>query len=157
LNGSSTTSPYSFNHNSLIDYNISIAGQNYPTQKLKFDFASSETNELYKYVLDNCGLVHNKSNAWTIKAFNKDFFLLAEVFGADPCFTNIGQVNTGSLSIDVKFAKELPKAISVVVIGETPQTINIIILTLERCLLKHEYLRAIKFGRLHRGSGFSKR
>jgi hypothetical protein len=89
LNGSLANSPHTLQNHLLTDYNVSVAGQNYPTQKLKFDMASKESAELYKYVLNACGLVDNKSCEWAMSDFNGDFFILAENFGADSNSTNI--------------------------------------------------------------------
>lgn len=131
--GTRTLNPYNFQHFNLSQFNITVNGMKIPSQPIEFDFNTNATNPIssrgYDHLFRGANLhLLDRSMQVTRAFYNSGGLLIAHDLTSDASYQKSSCVNPiqkGIVSIEARFAKALPKTITVIVYAEYDAQIEI--------------------------------
>lgn len=118
-NGNIKKNPYNFQHFDISQFNLLVNGTPVPNVALETNFDQSQFTRAYHTLFSGTGIHHNdRGHQITKDMFKNGYFLLA--FNLSPSSglmdSNCTELNNqGSIRIEARFAKPLPKTITCIV------------------------------------------
>lgn len=117
-NGNFKKNPFNFQHFSISQFHLVINGQSVPNYPLEMNFEQSQFTRAYHTLFSGTGIYHNCGHQITKDMFKNGYFMLA--FNLSPSsgllHSNCTELNNqGSIRIEAKFSKPLPKTITCIV------------------------------------------
>lgn len=130
--GKKTLNPFNFKHNDISSFNLSVNGVHIPNQPIQFDYSNIDSpisTRGYISLFKGTGIhFFDKGFQITKQFYDNGCFLLAfdlttDLSNNSESCTNM--LNQGSVRIEIRYAKALPKTITCIVYAEYDAAIEI--------------------------------
>lgn len=120
FSGKSSLNPFNLKHFDYEMLNVKVNGVNYPSESLTADWKNDMFSRSYQTLFSETHIKHGyQTNLITPELYANGYHLVVFDLTPDSSSTEVHSSvpKQGSVRIDVKFAKELPNAISVIVMS----------------------------------------